>query len=246
MIENRELVVFWGFSWIGKTEFMYFLWRKNANKDNNVMYLNLELPANVMLERLAKNKAGITKYNYQIKNYTDIQIKEYEKELKRLKNIDPLKLNLYSFKENPDIRSICKTIRSGYDKWYRLFIIDNLGCIRWSSNENERFDVITRELQLLKNESNLSIILVHHLKKPLDSKKYSPWWPWAFRGSQKVVDNSTQLIEIWRDLDPENIDENKKEVKLLQYKDTIGGNQGYCSIWFEKWEYYEMLQDEMF
>jgi len=35
------------------------------------------------------------------------------------------------------------------------------------------------------------------------------------------MDNATQVIEIWRDLDPDIIQEEKDKVVLYQYKDTF-------------------------
>jgi hypothetical protein len=42
------------------------------------------------------------------------------------------------------------------------------------------------------------------------------------RGSQKIMDNATQVFEIYRELDPDNTDETEKaKVEIIQMKDTF-------------------------
>jgi hypothetical protein len=44
------------------------------------------------------------------------------------------------------------------------------------------------------------------------------------RGSQKIMDNATQVIEIYRDIDPDEEDKKTKaRVELAQIKDTFEG-----------------------
>jgi hypothetical protein len=46
----------------------------------------------------------------------------------------------------------------------------------------------------------------------------------GLRGTQKILDNSTQVFEVYRDLDPENNNvQDKARVTLYQYKDTFEG-----------------------
>jgi hypothetical protein len=55
------------------------------------------------------------------------------------------------------------------------------------------------------------------------------------RGTQKILDNSTQVFEVYRDLDPENTNpETKAKVTLYQYKDTFEGANGFVDIYFNK------------
>jgi len=44
------------------------------------------------------------------------------------------------------------------------------------------------------------------------------------RGSQKIMDNATQVFEIYRDLDPDETDPlTKATVEIAQMKDTFEG-----------------------
>jgi hypothetical protein len=64
--------------------------------------------------------------------------------------------------------------------------------------------------------------LIHHAKKP-DSKGivYKPAGMAGMRGSQKIMDNATQVFEIYRDLDPDSPPEERNKVSITQIKDTF-------------------------
>ena len=84
---------------------------------------------------------------------------------------------------------------------------------------------ISSKLQYIKNELNICIILIHHARKPFNSiQQYLPAGMVGLRGTQKILDNSTQVFEVYRDLDPENNNvQDKARVTLYQYKDTFEG-----------------------
>jgi hypothetical protein len=41
------------------------------------------------------------------------------------------------------------------------------------------------------------------------------------RGSQKIMDNATQMFEVYRDLDPDLPDIERPKVEIIQMKDTF-------------------------
>lgn len=57
----------------GKTEFAYFTARHNARNDSKVLFISLELPEYDMKLRIARKKAGVSKYDFQKKNYSTTQ-----------------------------------------------------------------------------------------------------------------------------------------------------------------------------
>ena len=62
----------------------------------------------------------------------------------------------------------------------------------------------------------------------------------GIRGSQKIIDNATQVVEIFRTLDPEETDpEERAKVRLLQYKNTMSGQNGVADIYFDMGTYVE-------
>lgn len=235
---KRDLITLFGYMSSWKTEFTYFVSRKNAEQGNKVCYISLELPEFDMKLRIARKRAWISKDDAQTGKYTEHQKEIVNKEMEKMNNLK----NLYIFKpEDCGINGIEHTIRMFYDEWCRLFIIDNLDKIPWNENDNVRQQEISSRLQDIKNELNICIILIHHAKKPFNSiQQYMPAWMVGLRGTQKILDNSTQVFEVYRDLDPENNNvQDKARVTLYQYKDTFEGANWCVDIYFNKWDYTE-------
>lgn len=57
------------------------------------------------------------------------------------------------------------------------------------------------------------------------------------RGSQKIMDNATQVFEIYRDLDPDISEEERSWVEIIQMKDTFEWANGVVQLKFDKWDY---------
>lgn len=238
--DKRELIVLFGFMSSGKTEFSYFTARANAVKWNKILYLSLELPEYDMKLRICRKKAGVSKYNFQKKKYSEEQktiMEQTRKELQEEKNV------IIQSLENKSLSDIEKCIKESYDNWCRMFIVDNLDKIRadGKDDENSRYQKITTFLQDFKNNNDACIILIHHAKKA-DSKgiSYKRAWIGGMRGSQKIMDNATQVFEIYRELDPDETDElQKAKVEIIQMKDTFEWANGFETIYFYKGNYYD-------
>lgn len=235
---KRDLITLFGYMSSWKTEFTYFVSRKNAEVGNKVCYISLELPEFDMKLRIARKKAWISKDDAQTGNYSQHQKEIVNKEMEKMNN----QKNLYIYKpEECNMKWIEHTIRMFYDEWCRFFVIDNLDKISGNENDNVRQQEVSSSLQDIKNELNICIILIHHAKKPFNSmQQYLPAWMVGLRGTQKILDNSTQVFEVYRDLDPENTDvKDKARVTLYQYKDTFEWANWSVDIYFNKWDYTE-------
>lgn len=237
MPSNRELIILFWYMSSGKTEFAYFALRKNAQKDNKVMFISLELPEYDMKLRIARKRAGVNKYDFQKKNYSEQQKQIMIEEFKK---IDKQPNLLITSPDDKSLWGIMTQMRVAYDKWYRFFVIDNLDKIISESREDEntRYQRITSQLQDFKNENNCCIVLIHHAKKP-DAKGlvYKPAGMAGMRWSQKIMDNATQVFEIYRDLDPDSPPEERNKVSITQLKDTFEWANGFENIYFHKWDY---------
>ena len=239
---SELIILFWYMSsW--KTEFSYFTARENA-KTEKVCYISLELDEYNMKLRICRKRACVSKYDYQTWNYTENQKQIMDEYLQEIESIENLRIKK---PQKNTLLEIERTIRMWYDAWFRMFVIDNLDKILWDEDEIKRHQHITSSLQDLKNELRICIILIHHAKKPPNKQQqYMPAWMSWLRGSQKILDNATQVIEIFRDLDPEQEDKREKsKVMLFQYKDTFEWWNGITDIYFKEWNYHEQYPEPM-
>lgn len=237
--DKRELIILFGFMSSGKTEFSYFVARANSTK-SKVLYLSLELPEYDMKLRICRKKAWVSKYAFQKKEYNEQQKNIMEDTWKWLEKQENILIRSI---DDKTLWEVDHAIRTAYDEWCRMFIIDNLDKIRpdkWE-DENSRYQRITTYLQDFKNTYDACFILIHHAKKA-DSKwvVYKRAWLGGMRGSQKIMDNATQVFEIYRDLDPDIEDDTERaKVEIIQMKDTFEWANGTKEIYFYKGDYYD-------
>lgn len=235
--DKRDLIVLFGYMSSWKTEFTYWMARKNIDNEIKVCYISLELPEYDMKLRIARKVAWIKRIDFQNGRYSDHQKSIMEWMFRQLEEMEELRIVK---PDQCDMTTIMRTMRLAYDEWCRLFVVDNLDKIIGDANDNTRYQKISSYLQDFKNENNCCVILIHHAKKPMDkAQTYTPAWMWGMRWSQKIMDNATQVIEIRRDLDPDIEESEKSKVTLFQYKNTFEGNNWFVELYFHKWEYHE-------
>lgn len=232
-----DLMMFGGYPWSWKTEYAYFMARQNSN--SNILYFTLELSETAMKKRLSRKIAWISKYDYQTKNYTDSQKNIMESNLKNLNSDIYKNIEFIHYDESPTVEIIIKDIKKR--KKTQLVFIDAIGNMGGNLDEIKRLSHITQQLRLFVESNNVCIVFVHHMSKPKTAiEAMSPWWLQKFRGTQKCVDDSTLILEVWRDQDPSLEDKRQKAtVKILQYKDTADWVTWEKDIFFNKWWYTE-------
>ena len=150
------------------------------------------------------------------------------------------KIDMISIKRQPTIAELLDAMKP-YASQGSIIIIDNLWKIQGDDNENIRFADISAKLQTFAYDNKSVVILQHHASKPPKQKNTDPssfledvtiLWPTWFRGSQKIMDNSTRLVEIYRDM-------RSNTTWLIQYKHTPTDTRCAVSLEFEKWEFKE-------
>jgi replicative DNA helicase len=203
--------------------------KNNAYNGVKTAYFSLELPPETLKLRIAREKVGVSKYQLQQKDYSLQQktsIQKYYNELSNIPNFE-----LLGYEQNPTIDDIEKAIVEQVEQGFELFIIDNLGKFATNSTENEAYSLITSRLQTLKNNHNICIVLIHHLNKPKNNEMTQLGGMSKIRGTQKIADNATLLVEVWRDQDPYSKDTTST---ISQYKDTIGGTVASQSVQYDR------------
>ena len=82
----------------------------------------------------------------------------------------------------------------------------------------------------------------HHASKPPKAKNGDPHgvleetiilWPYGFRWSEKIHDNATRLVEIYRNRGAD-------ATWLIQYKHTPTDTRWLVELVFNKWEFEEL------
>jgi hypothetical protein len=79
------------------------------------------------------------------------------------------------------------------------------------------------------------------MKKPWSRQTYQPWWLGNIRSSQKIVDNSTLVLEVFRDQDPDLEQEMKSIVELIQYKDSMWWVTWSVEFHYKNWKYLQSI-----
>ena len=227
-IQEHDLAVLVGSPASGKTAFTYFMARENAKQWLKSMYFSLELNPSVLKMRTAMAIARISKIDYQNGNYSVEQWKIASKIYNELDDSENIDLVGYGY--TPNINEVCSAIENAYlSDWIRLFFLDNLWKILWTTGSQSENDVqieITNKLQSLKNKYPIAIVLLHHLRKK--SGTDISVTQERVRWSQKISDNATVLAWIDRDWSVST---------LSLMKDTMWWIETSVNMTYVKWEF---------
>lgn len=238
---TNTLIVTIGESQSWKTEFTYFQARKNADLGYKVCYIWLEMTKKNMILRIAQKRASVSKEERDNKTFTDNQkqiMKFKYDELNNYKNLDIF--NLWT----PTIEQIVEFIKEKQKEWYELFYIDNLWFIIWQQNEIELTTLAVRELKQLTNQLPISINLLHHFNKWNTKEREGPRGMASIRSSWKIENDVDYVIQVWRDLSEDVLEEDRSMVWIYLQKDRIWWDPSNCRIKFNKWEYIENIKED--
>lgn len=240
--KNGELIVLFGHPMMWKTEFSFFLMRKNMEIWIPTLFFWLEIWKKAIIHRACLKMCWVDQNTYDEWNCTDYQKAMMEDKRKYMEekfwNI------LVSITKTPTIDELIDEMETKYIRnWCRVFVIDNLGKIdmEWKT-ENDIFWVISWKLQTFALSHQAQVILLHHVVKQnawnskwkdiddiFDLKPAGEEW---FRGSKKIKDNAIRMLEIYRKFDSD-------DVYLFQYKHWPTGKRAIWNIKFIQWEYIE-------
>ena len=236
----QDLVIFVAYPQMWKSLFCLLMAQANWLRWYRSTFFSLELSKRVFFERTWVESAGLDwneyldwDYSDQIKWKIDLKVNE----LNNMVNVDVVWSN-----ESVDLETLLAWIRKFHSMGTELFFIDNLWKIvwEWNESENSRFERITSELQNIMKELDICIVLMHHLSKPMKWDEYKPWWWSAFRGTQKIKDNCTCMVEIRYNRDKEADIEVRNFVNLIQYKRTRAWwADRMWTFMFQRWVYVE-------
>lgn len=234
-INYWEMVTFVWKPWSWKTEYCFFMARKNADAWVKTAFISLEMPRKNLILRTAIKRAWVWKRERDNKILTENQKEIIRDEVKRLSNYN----NLYLFwidKESTEEwtqitpEDIGTLIYEWYKKWVNLFFIDNLWFIK--QDWVEEWDVQQEACRVLKQITNklwITIVLLHHVKKWSDRDRLNMVrWSWKINDDSDIVawldrvyDDTTFWIEKSRmrwDKREIDIEFNKWNYQILEEK----------------------------
>lgn len=232
---GRLVVTIWeSQSW--KTEFTFFQARQNANRWYKVCYIALEMNKQNMILRICQKRAGVTKKERDNKTFSDQQRELMSKkyyELWNYKNLDIIYLS------QPTLEDIKETIREKQKEWIELFYIDNLWFIIGDVPEIELTALVIRELKEITNTQPISINLLHHFNKWWTKDRIWPRGMASIRSSWKIENDADYVLQVWRDLEDDVPEFERKKVSIYLQKDRVRWDPASCNIEFDKWDYKE-------
>lgn len=235
---SRLVVTIWeSQSW--KTEFTFFQARKNADRWYKICYIALEMSKKNMILRICQKRAWVTKKERDNKTLTEPQKKLMRDKYDELWNYKNLEIVYLS---QPTLDDIKETIKEKQKEWFELFYIDNLGFIVWDIPEIELTALVIRELKEITNTQPISINLLHHFNKWWTKDRIWPRWMASIRSSGKIENDADYVLQVWRDLEDDVPEFERKNVSIYLQKDRVRGDPANCVIEFDRWDYKEVTK----
>lgn len=205
-------------SW--KTTFAMGMIQKNAEQWKKWFYINLEFDIKNVPKQRRLMANGKTK-----RNLSDIApLTDYEKQ--KLDTYVEEYLSKFAYYNNPnweDLPTLVEIIKTKYDEWYSLFVIDSFLRI-WGNWQGEKANASQNKamvtLQTLCQNMGAVIILLHHTNKK-----------WEFSWSKDILNLSNVFLSlekmesVWGDA----------FTKFILTKDKFVNSKELIVKWTEQW-----------
>ena len=228
-INYGEMVTFVWKAGSWKTEYCFFMARKNADAWVKTAFISLEMPRKNLILRTAIKRAGVGKREWDNKILEDRQKEIIKSEIERLSNYN--NLSLFGVTKNDTQEwtkitpeDIWRLIYDWYKKWVKLFFIDNLWFIK--QDWVEEWDTQQEACRLLKQltiKLKITIVLLHHVKKWNDRDRQN-----MVRGSWKINDDTDILAWLDRVYD---------DTTFWIDKSRMRWDKREIDIEFKKWDF---------
>jgi hypothetical protein len=206
----------------GKTTFSTFIARHNKNS----VYYVLEDKKENIIKRYALKYAHISKEELNEGRISEDKLRMFNY---AVKEYNKAPINMIDVWHSISIETLVASIKEQEKNGVWLFIIDNMWkIIAEGKTEAEQTKFISSELLSLCNDDNICIILIHHYRK----KQNNMEWRWleSIRGSQKLADDATLVVEYMRD-------EWENSCRLRVMKDRDRWEANIYEMNYDKWEY---------
>ena len=161
-MELGEMMVIGGAPGMGKTSVAVHIFRHTVMNDTPCAFFSLEMTERQMLQRIVCQQLRIPIARLRVNNLSDV-------ERARIKDF----LEIFKSKEftidchSRTLMSITSRMRTLVERGYRMFVLDYLQLIRYSSGGNREQDVatISRELNEIAKTTNSAVIPLAQLSR---------------------------------------------------------------------------------
>jgi len=236
-LDHGRYVVLVGETGVGKTAWAFHFARGNAFLGNRVLYLSLEMSNEGLLARYARNMMGLSKKQWKERDFDKEKFKSYINGLP--KTLILKKINSRDGVVN--IEFIEKVLSEKYD----MVFIDNFGFIESEGlDTNDKIKNISRAMVRLKNETNTTIVALHHFRKGGEKSSKIRNLD-AILGSGKIGHDVDFAIQVFRDmdLDKDSFESEKAKLSIAMMKDRDFGELSIQNIYYKNGEFYSNYED---
>ena len=258
-ILKKDLICVVGEPGVGKTEFVFNLAKKNAEKNKKVLFLELE-QENYELAIRDISQATEIDEEVLISNQHDNERKKKIIEIINSFDLEKYK-DFYFWSENAssDISLIERKIEEmikeiGLD----LIVVDHLLALsdadqKRLEKEHEKIRNLVNKLKILARKYNVAVIIVLHYRRGFKKEGEIRSLDEAY-GSSAIEQYAVKFLQIFREM-PKNLDkirklQNFQKIKtyFVLQKNRRGGKQRLISAWFDqkKREYTKDFEIEEF
>jgi len=204
-IKRGNYIVLVGETGRGKTTFMHYVARKNAENGIKTVYLSLEMTTDELIDRTARNYAGVTKDEYRRMDrdpLPDHKQEMYNRKVKELYAQDGIKILGFPKGKGKTIENIFKYLKG---EEFDLLVLDNFGRIDKGDtiNVNSATDRVIDKICDFASITQRPVILVHHFRKASGDTKKQFRSIDSIAGSAKICNDSDITIQIARSDDME-------------------------------------------
>lgn len=207
----------------GKTEFSFYLSRENAKRGHKILYVSLEMTTKGLLQRYTQKKAMVTREELLDGKIPDFKIKKVQDEL------DEISENIHFWGgKGVTIEEIHKKL---YEKKYDMVFIDNFGFIEEQTDQEDKYQEISRQLVNLKKQNNACVIALHHFRKDVGRKGLRGLQD--MRGSAKIGDDVDLAIHYCRAQGDLQREEDKYACMIRILKDRGEGEIAEFQMFFK-------------
>lgn len=232
-IEKHHFILLVGSAGTGKTAFTFDFALKNASLGNRVLYISLEMSSDNIITRIARDYAGIGKWEWRDrKKISAIQSTAYKNKKQELLTTPNFEAIGFSEGNDPSLKNLFKVI---LEKSPDMVIIDNFNLVSKERgiDDIQQDHLVSSGFMNFAKKNNIATVVVHHLNKTK-----------GIRGSEKIKDNSCGVFSCYRETtDYDKLDDiDKSAFVLTELKDREFGRPSTYTFYFHKGTFYGEYQ----